>query len=67
MFCLVKAHLTASNKGELANRNAAYKIIAVEFSMTGKRSQFIALKIGTFNSNFGYWILALTITGIKTL
>ena len=29
-FCLVKAHLTASNKGELATQNAAYKIIALE-------------------------------------
>ena len=30
-FCFVTAHLTASNKGELANQNAAYKIIALEF------------------------------------
>ena len=43
MFRFVKAYLTASNKGELANQNAAYKIIALEFSMTGK-SLFIYLK-----------------------
>ena len=30
-FYFVTAHLTASNKGELANQNAAYKIIALEF------------------------------------
>ena len=27
---LVNAHLTGSNKGELANQNAAYKIITLE-------------------------------------
>ena len=30
----VNAHVTAPNKGELAYENAAYKIIALEFSLT---------------------------------
>ena len=29
-FCFVDAHLTASNKGKLANQNTAYKIIKLE-------------------------------------
>ena len=31
-FRFVNTHLTTSNKGELANENAAYKIIALECS-----------------------------------
>ena len=30
IFRFVTTHLTASNKGELPNQNAAYKIIALE-------------------------------------
>ena len=30
-FLFVNSHLTASNRGELANQNTAYKIIALEF------------------------------------
>ena len=33
---LFHAHLTASNIGELANQNAAYKIIALEFRIFRK-------------------------------
>ena len=29
-FCFVKAHITASSKGELANQSVAYKIIVLE-------------------------------------
>ena len=31
-FCFVNSHLTASNKGELDNQNAAYKIIALVYT-----------------------------------
>ena len=41
-FRFVNAHLTVSNKGELANQNAVYRIIALECSLkavpVGRRS-----------------------------
>ena len=37
-FCFVYVHLTASNKGELSNQNAAYKIIALESGMLPSKS-----------------------------
>ena len=33
-ICFFNAHLTASNKGESANQNAAYKIIALEIKVS---------------------------------
>ena len=35
IFRFVNAHLPASKKGELANQNAAYKIIALEYLIKG--------------------------------
>ena len=45
-FRFVNAHLTASNKGELANQNTAYKNIPLELAVTICVAEFFIFVYG---------------------